>query len=96
MGATPLQNLRRGQRLKLWPLVLGTLLVAASLFTDIGIGRTQAWAQTADSSAPRPDSTQPYLDRVASAVSEFTLDNGMRFLVLERHQAPVVSMAVRS
>ncbi|MGD1906500.1 MAG: M16 family metallopeptidase [Leptolyngbyaceae cyanobacterium] len=34
---------------------------------------------------------QPYLDRVAEQVSEFTLDNGMTFIVLERHQAPVVS-----
>ena len=36
-------------------------------------------------------SIQPYLDQVASRVKEFTLDNGMKFLVLERRQAPVVS-----
>ncbi|MEO0537290.1 MAG: pitrilysin family protein [Cyanobacteria bacterium P01_A01_bin.123] len=36
-------------------------------------------------------SIQPYLDRVAEQVTEFTLDNGMKFIVLERHQAPVVS-----
>ncbi len=34
---------------------------------------------------------QPYLDRVIQRVSEFTLDNGMKFIVLERHEAPVVS-----
>ncbi|RZM76170.1 insulinase family protein [Leptolyngbya iicbica LK] len=34
---------------------------------------------------------QPYLDRVAEQVSEFELDNGMKWIVLERHQAPVVS-----
>lgn len=34
---------------------------------------------------------QPYLDRVAEAVTEFTLDNGLRFIVLERHRAPVIS-----
>lgn len=38
-----------------------------------------------------PTSIQPYLDQVAAKVSEFTLDNGMKFIVLERHQAPVVS-----
>lgn len=38
------------------------------------------------------NSIQPYLDRVAEAVTEFTLDNGMKFIVLEQHEAPVVSM----
>jgi len=36
-------------------------------------------------------SIQPYLDRVINKVTEFRLDNGMKFIVLERHQAPVVS-----
>jgi predicted Zn-dependent peptidase len=36
-------------------------------------------------------SIQPYLDRVAQNITEFTLDNGLEFIVLERHQAPVVS-----
>ena len=36
-------------------------------------------------------SIQPYLDRVVQNVSEFRLDNGLKFIVLERHQAPVVS-----
>lgn len=35
---------------------------------------------------------QPYLDRVADSVSEFKLDNGMKFIVLEQHEAPVVSL----
>ncbi|MGA1285718.1 MAG: insulinase family protein, partial [Prochlorothrix sp.] len=34
---------------------------------------------------------QPYLDRVAANITEFRLDNGLKFIVLERHQAPVVS-----
>ncbi|MEM9948654.1 MAG: pitrilysin family protein [Cyanobacteria bacterium P01_D01_bin.36] len=37
-------------------------------------------------------SIQPYLDRVAEAVTEFTLDNGMKFIVLEQHDAPVASV----
>ncbi|NEO87318.1 MAG: insulinase family protein [Spirulina sp. SIO3F2] len=36
---------------------------------------------------------QPYLDRVKSKVTEFTLDNGLKFIVLERHDAPVISFA---
>lgn len=36
-------------------------------------------------------SIQPYLDRVLDQVSEFTLDNGMQFVVMERHAAPLVS-----
>lgn len=37
------------------------------------------------------ESIQPYLDRVIQKVTEFRLDNGLKFIVLERHQAPVVS-----
>jgi predicted Zn-dependent peptidase len=41
--------------------------------------------------AQAASSIQPYLDRVMGQVTEFTLDNGLKFVVLERHQAPVVS-----
>ncbi|MEM8605035.1 MAG: pitrilysin family protein, partial [Cyanobacteria bacterium P01_H01_bin.121] len=37
------------------------------------------------------NSIQPYLDRVRDEVTRFQLENGMTFIVLERHQAPVVS-----
>ncbi|RCJ30938.1 peptidase M16 [Nostoc minutum NIES-26] len=40
---------------------------------------------------PAPSSIQPYLDRVIKQLTEFRLENGMKFIVLERHQAPVVS-----
>jgi predicted Zn-dependent peptidase len=50
---------------------------------------TPAWSRQI---APAADtSIQPYLDRVIDSVTEFKLDNGMQFIVLERHQAPVVS-----
>lgn len=39
-------------------------------------------------------SIQPYLDRVISNVTEFRLSNGMKFIVLKRPQAPVVSFVV--
>lgn len=38
-----------------------------------------------------PSSIQPYLDRVIERVTEFTLDNGLKFIVLEDHQAPIIS-----
>ena len=36
-------------------------------------------------------SIQPYLNRFMDKISEFTLDNGLKFIVLENHEAPVVS-----
>ncbi|MEP0913625.1 insulinase family protein [Leptolyngbya sp. GB1-A1] len=45
-----------------------------------------ALAQTASST-----NIQPYIDRVKNQIMEFTLDNGMKFIVMERHQAPVVA-----
>ncbi|MCF2148066.1 insulinase family protein [Desmonostoc muscorum LEGE 12446] len=48
-------------------------------------------AQTQTISPPAASSIQPYLDRVINELTEFRLENGLRFIVLERHQAPVVS-----
>ena len=39
----------------------------------------------------QPNNIQPYIDRVAEKISEFTLSNGMKFIVMERHQSPTVS-----
>ena len=50
-----------------------------------------ALAQSAGTQASG-SSIQPYLDRVAEEVTEFTLDNGMKFIVLQKDEAPVVSM----
>ncbi len=36
-------------------------------------------------------SLEPYLEQLRGQVTEFQLDNGMTFIVLERHEAPVVS-----
>ncbi|MBD2091674.1 insulinase family protein [Microcoleus sp. FACHB-1515] len=49
-----------------------------------------AWGGWPLSAFAQPN-IQPYLDRVVDRVTEFTLDNGMKFIVLERHQAPVIS-----
>jgi predicted Zn-dependent peptidase len=50
-----------------------------------------AFAQSAPSSPAPPANIQPYIDGVLGKISEFTLSNGMKFIVMERHQAPVVS-----
>lgn len=54
---------------------------------DSALARTESKPD----SQPPANSVQSYLDRVAERVSEFRLDNGLKFVVLERHQAPVVS-----
>lgn len=72
-----------------------TLVFAALLLWTVA--PTSAWAETATTPATgalaekRQASIQPYLDRVIQNVTEFQLDNGMKFIVLERHDAPVVS-----
>jgi predicted Zn-dependent peptidase len=33
----------------------------------------------------------PYLEKVINNITEFTLDNGLKFIILENHEAPVVS-----
>jgi predicted Zn-dependent peptidase len=72
--------------------VLAFLLI--SFFLSWSIGPKPALAQTEAPTITKPasaQSIQPYLDRVMQRVTEFRLDNGMKFIVLERHQAPVVS-----
>lgn len=63
---------------------LVTLLLWSGISLNPALGREQV-------SPPQTQSIQPYLDRVAEKISEFTLDNGLKFIVLERHTAPVVS-----
>jgi predicted Zn-dependent peptidase len=72
--------------------------LAAALLLAVGLGWPIAPALAREPLPPAPlplaQTIQPYLDRVAAAVTEFTLDNGMKFIVLERPQAPVVSFMI--
>ena len=77
-------TLRRLSFLKSAAIVLAIWL-AVSAFAPPAFARSEI-------TQPPGSSIQPYLDRVAEEVTEFTLDNGMKFIVLEQHQAPVVSM----
>lgn len=62
------------------------------LLTLISWGTASSLALAQDSTPiPKAESIQPYLDQVIQQVTEFKLDNGLKFIVLERHKAPVVS-----
>ena len=71
----------------IWRSVIVFLLVAYLVF---GL-QTPAIAQLSNPPNAADGSIKPYLDRVKSKVTEFKLENGMKFIVLERHEAPVVS-----
>lgn len=62
-------------------ILLLSAIVLWSLSTQV-----QARMQTSD-----PEIIQPYFEKIVKRVTEFTLDNGMKFIVLENHTAPVVS-----
>lgn len=64
----------------------GIPALPAAARTELPINPTLNISQTKPTS-----SVQPYIDRVVEKVTEFRLDNGLKFIVLERHQAPVVS-----
>jgi predicted Zn-dependent peptidase len=84
-GSMPDSNCRLPRRDR-WRWVLSLCLVSVALW--VGWPTAQAFARV----APAPGSSiQPYIDRVLDQITEFTLDNGMRFIVMERHQAPIVS-----
>jgi predicted Zn-dependent peptidase len=74
-----------------WLLLVAPAMALAVPPTPTAEMLAQA-APAAPLAAPSPaKSIQPYLDRVIKNITEFTLDNGLKFVVLERHQAPVVS-----
>lgn len=59
------------------------ILVWWGFLPEIALAKTQT--------PPAQSSIQPYLDRVIKQLTEFRLENGLKFIVLERHEAPVVS-----
>ncbi len=74
------------QRVRLASLV--GCLVLISLVGFQLIRSTPLWA---DTSLGSQAFIQPYLQRAEQQVTEFQLDNGIKFIVFERHQAPVAS-----
>ncbi|NRB09706.1 MAG: peptidase M16 [Richelia sp.] len=67
--------------------ILITLLLV--IFCSWGLLPGVAFAKT--KTPANSTSIQPYLDQVIQNMTEFRLDNGMKFIVLENHDAPVVS-----
>lgn len=67
------------------------LIFVTVIFLSWGFLPEIALAKTAPPKGANSASIQPYLDRVVKNLTEFRLDNGLKFIVLERHQAPVVS-----
>ncbi|NJK40363.1 MAG: insulinase family protein [Acaryochloridaceae cyanobacterium SU_2_1] len=69
-------------------LFLVTLLLSLTFLTQ------PVWSESLTvqkTSVPQGQSIQPYLDRVQKKVTTFKLKNGLKFIVLERHQAPVIA-----
>lgn len=68
----------------------GSLLMASVLFLWVSLASSLAHAD--EVTTPNSDSSlQPYLSGVMERITEFSLDNGMKFIVLENHEAPVIS-----
>lgn len=80
-------------RQRQWRSILAfllALLLGWGMQPNLALARTQT-PEKADVKPATTQSIQPYLDRVIQRVTEFRLENGLKFIVLERHQAPVVS-----
>ncbi len=74
--------------------LLASLLAAVVLWW--GISPQIALARENPANGSTAVSVVPSLDRVISQVSEFKLDNGMTFIVLERPRAPVASFLIHA
>jgi len=81
---------------RLFAILLALLILSWGILPRIALAETQTVAPPQQplqrtQTPPKQSSIQPYLDRVIKQLTEFRLDNGLKFIVLERHQAPVVS-----
>ncbi len=76
----------RGQ----WRFVVSLLFVLLGSFWLVS-GPVLAQSLTPEAVPTTVRSIQPYLDRVSRNITEFRLDNGLKFIVLENHQAPIIS-----
>lgn len=82
---------------RLSTILMVMVICWSGLLPDIALAQTQTAnplqriLQLRRQTPQETNSIQPYLDRVIEQLTEFRLNNGMKFIVLERHQAPVVS-----
>jgi predicted Zn-dependent peptidase len=61
---------------------------AVAIFLLLNILLLSPAVGLADTSA---SNLKPYLEKISQKITEFELSNGMKFIILENHQAPVVS-----
>lgn len=87
---------------RLLAILLGCLLSSTPVILSQQRLTGSALALPAAQSSPAPTlqastpvqvspSIQPYINRVRQQITQFSLTNGLTFIVLERHEAPVVS-----
>ena len=74
---------------KFFKLKIRFMALAIALLWLFNFDIPVAYAQKQN--PPQVNSIQPYLEGVMERVTEFSLDNGMKFIVLENHDAPVIS-----
>lgn len=72
-------------------LILGSLGIATPALAQSKTPAPNTSLPIAKTAKTTKTSVQPYLDRVVKNISEFQLSNGLKFIVLERHNAPVIS-----
>ncbi len=78
---------------RLFVALLAAIAFCWGLQPEVALAQTQTISPppAKTQTLPAASSIQPYLDRVINQLTEFRLENGLKFIVLERHQAPVVS-----
>ncbi len=75
---------RGSKTLSLILAFLGAVILGWGMLPPVALARTETPTTTSAS-------IQPYLDGVIQRITEFRLDNGIKFIVLKRDKAPVVS-----
>lgn len=83
---------------RLLTILIALTIVSWRLIPEVAIAQIQIASspqkllqKSKTQTPPVSNSIQPYLDRAIKQVTEFRLDNGLKFIVFERHQAPVIS-----
>lgn len=69
--------------------ILPLLISLAIAIVGWSYSTSPAWALNSENQSN--SSIKPYLERFKQQITEFTLDNGLKFIVLENHDAPIVS-----
>ncbi len=66
--------------------MLRQLIILLSVLLVSGLGMTASAKASAN-----PSQLEPYLEQFKQRITEYELDNGMKFIILPDHEAPVIS-----